>query len=111
MDQARARVEAAKTQLTEAKAEVDQAKAEIDRAQAALGKTELDVKRDSPLVSDGTVSQQELDDAVQANLVNKASVAAAQGRFERARAQVATAEANVNVAQSALQGASRILLF
>jgi multidrug efflux pump subunit AcrA (membrane-fusion protein) len=63
VDQARAKVEAAKTQLTEAKAEVDQAKAEIDRAQAALGKTELDVKRYSPLVADGTVSQQELDDA------------------------------------------------
>ena len=111
VDQARARVEAAKTQLTEAKAEVDQAMAEIDRAQAALGKTELDVKRDSPLVSDGTVSQQELDDAVQANLVNKASVAAARGRYERTRAQVATAEANVNVAQSALQGAELNLGF
>jgi membrane fusion protein, multidrug efflux system len=111
VDQARARVEAAKTQLTEAKAEVDQAKAEIDRAQAALGKTELDVKRDSPLVSDGTVSQQELDDAVQANLVNKASVAAAQGRYERARAQVATAEANVDVARSALRGAELNLGF
>jgi len=97
VDQARAKVEAAKTQLTEANAEVDQAKAEIDRAQAALGKTELDVKRYSPLVSDGTVSQQELDDAVQANLANKASVAAAQGRYARAKAQVATAGAELNL--------------
>ena len=111
VDQAKARAEASKTQLTEAKAEVDQAKAEIDRAQAALGKTELDVKRYSPLVSDGTVSQQELDDAVQANLANKASVAAAQGRYERAKAQVATAEANVAVAQSVLQGAQLNLGF
>jgi len=111
VDQAKARVEAAKTELTEANAEVDQAKAEIDRAQATLGKTELDVKRYSPLVSDGTVSQQELDDAVQANIANKASVAAAQGRYERAKAQVATAEANVNVAQSVLQGADLNLGF
>ncbi|HXJ44439.1 MAG TPA: efflux RND transporter periplasmic adaptor subunit [Bryobacteraceae bacterium] len=111
VDQARARVEAAKTQLTEAKAETNEVKAEIDRARAALGKTELDVKRESPLVSDGTVSQQELDDAIQANLVNKASVAAAQGRYERAMAQVGTAEANVNVAQSALQGAELNLGF
>ncbi len=111
VDQASARVEAAKTQLIEAKAEVDQAKAEIDRAQAALGKTDLDVKRYSPLVSDGTVSQQELDDAVQSNLANKASVAAAQGRFERAKAQVATAQANVKVAQSMLQGAELNLGF
>lgn len=111
VDQAKARVEAAKTQLTEANAAVDQAKAEIERAQAALGKTDLDVKRYSPLVSDGTVSQQELDDAVQANLANKASVAVAQGQYERAKAQVATASANVNVAQSVLQGAELNLGF
>ena len=111
VDQANARVGAAKTQLAEAKAEVDQAKAEIERAQAALGKTELDVKRYSPLVSDGTVSQQELDDAVQANLANKASVAGALGRYERANAQVATAEVDVTVAQSVLEGAELNLGF
>jgi membrane fusion protein (multidrug efflux system) len=111
VDQARAKVEAAKTQLTEANAEVEQAKAEIDRAQAALGKTELDVRRYSPLVSDGTVSQQELDDAVQSNLANKASVAGAQGRYARAKAQVATAGADVDVAQSALQSAELNLDF
>jgi RND family efflux transporter MFP subunit len=111
VDQARAKVEAAKTQLTEANAEVDEAKAEIDRAQAALGKTELDVKRYSPLVSDGTVSEQELDDAVQSNLANKASVAAAQGRYARAKAQVAAAGADVDVAQSALQSAELNLGF
>lgn len=105
VDQAKARVDAAQTQLTEANAEVDQAKAEIDRAEASLGKTELDVKRYSPLVSDGTVSQQELDDAVQSNLANKASVAGAEGRYARAKAQVATAQANVEVARSVLQGA------
>jgi multidrug resistance efflux pump len=74
-DQAKARVEAARTQLAEANAEAEQARAEIDRAQAALGKSELDVKRYSPLVSDGTVSQQEVDDAVQTNFANKAAVA------------------------------------
>jgi membrane fusion protein (multidrug efflux system) len=111
VDQARARVEVAKTRLDEAKAEVDQARAEIDRAQAARGKTELDVKRYAPLVSDGTVSQQELDDAVQANLANKASVEGAQGRYARAKAQVASAEADVNVAQGALQEAQLNLGF
>ncbi len=111
VDQARARVEAARAQLTVATAQVDQAKAEIDRAQAALGKTELDVKRYSPLVSDGTVSQQELDDAVQANLANKAAVAAAEGHHESAKAQVATAQANVEVAQMAREGADLNLGF
>jgi RND family efflux transporter MFP subunit len=111
VDQAQARVDAAKTRLAEAWAEVEQAKAEIDRAQAALGKSALDVKRYSPLVSDGTVSQQELDDAVQANLGNKAAVAAAEGRHKRARSQVATTEADIRVAESALQSAELNLGF
>ena len=111
VDQAKARVDAAKTQLEQARAQVEQAKAEIDRAQANFGKSELDVKRYSPLVSDGTVSQQELDDAVQANLANKASVAAAQGQYKRAQTQVATADADVNVARSALQVAELNLGF
>jgi membrane fusion protein (multidrug efflux system) len=111
VDQAKARVEAAKAQLKEAEAEVKQAKAEVERAQAMLGKTQLDVKRYAPLVSDGTVSQQEYDDAVQANLSNQASVAAAQGRQERAVAQVATATANVEVATRALDSANLNLGF
>lgn len=111
VDQAKARVDAAKTQLEQARAQVEQTKAEIDRAQANLGKSELDVHRYSPLVSDGTVSQQELDDAVQANLANKATVAAAQGQYKRAQTQVATAGADVNVARSALQVAELNLGF
>jgi membrane fusion protein (multidrug efflux system) len=69
------------------------------------------VKRYSPLVTDGTVNQQELDDAVQSNLANKASVAAAQGRYARAKAEVAAAGADVDAAQSALQSAELNLGF
>jgi RND family efflux transporter MFP subunit len=110
-DQAKARVDVAKTQLAEARAAVEQAKADIDRAQAALGKSELDVKRYSPLVSDGTVSEQELDDAIQADLANKAAVASAEGHHQQTQAQVATAEANIRVTESALQGAELNLGF
>ena len=46
-------------------------------AQAQLGKTELDVKRFTPLAKTNAISQEELDDAVQANLAAKASVEAA----------------------------------
>lgn len=109
--QAKAKVAAAKALLSEAEAEVRRTQAEVERARAALGKTELDVKRYSPLVADGTVSQQELDDAVQANLANTAAVAAAQGRAEQAKAQVETARANVEVARSALDGAELNLGF
>lgn len=111
VDQAKAKVEAAKALLSEAEADVRRTQAEVERARAALGKTELDVKRYSPLVADGTVSQQELDDAVQANLANTAAVAAAQGRAEQAKAQVATASANVEVARQALAAAELNLGF
>ena len=58
-------------------AALDQAKAQLDVAQAQLGKTELDVQRLTPLVKHNAISQEELDDAVQANLAAKASVEAA----------------------------------
>ena len=50
--------------------------AALDQAQARLGKTELDVKRLTPLAREEAVSRQELDDAVQANLANKAAAEA-----------------------------------
>jgi membrane fusion protein (multidrug efflux system) len=106
VDQANAQVEVAKAQFTQAVADVAAAKAEIDRAEAAQLKTELDVKRYSPLAKDGTVSQQELDDAVQNNLANIATVASAKGKYDRSKATVTAAEAQIGVARSSLQAAS-----
>jgi membrane fusion protein (multidrug efflux system) len=97
--------------LTQAKADVDAAKAEIDRAEAAQLETELDVKRYSPLAKDGTVSQQELDDAVQSNLANLASVASAKGKYDHSKGAVTAAEAQIGVARSSLQGAELNLGF
>jgi membrane fusion protein (multidrug efflux system) len=65
-------------------AALDQAKGELEKARAQLGKTELDVKRDTPLARSGAISQKELDDSVQANLAAKASVAAARATVEQA---------------------------
>jgi membrane fusion protein (multidrug efflux system) len=70
-------------------AALDQAKGQQQQAEAALGKTQIDVKRLTPLAKDQVVSQQELDNAVQANLGNEAAVAAA-------KAQVAQAELNLS---------------
>jgi RND family efflux transporter MFP subunit len=53
-------------------------KAALDQAEAKLGKSELDVKRYTPLAKTQAISQQELDDAIQANLANQAAVDAAQ---------------------------------
>jgi membrane fusion protein (multidrug efflux system) len=55
-------------------AALDQAKGNLARAEAQLGKTELDVKRYTPLAKEQAISQQELDDAIQANLAAKADV-------------------------------------
>jgi RND family efflux transporter MFP subunit len=52
--------------------------AALDQAKAKLGKTELDVKRYTPLAKTQAISQQELDDAIQANIAAKAEVDAAQ---------------------------------
>jgi membrane fusion protein, multidrug efflux system len=111
VDQANAQLNVANAGLTQAKADVDAAKAEIDRAEAAQLKTELDVKRYSPLAKDGTVSQQELDDAVQSNLANIASVAGAKGKYDRSKAGVIAAEAQIGVARSSLHSAQLNLDF
>ena len=58
-------------------AALDQANAQLDVAKAQLEKTDLDVKRLAPLRQQNAVSQEELDDAKQANLAAKAAVAAA----------------------------------
>ena len=111
VDQANAQFNVATAQLTQAKADVEAAKAEIDRAEAAQVKSQLDVKRYSPLVKDGTVSQQEMDDAVQSNLANEASVVAAKGKYDHSLAAVKAAEAQIEVARSSLQGAQLNLGF
>ena len=67
------------------KAAFDQAVAQLAIAKARLGKTELDVKRYTPLAKESAISQQELDDAVQANLAAKAGVQSAQAAVEQAQ--------------------------
>ncbi len=63
----------------------DQAKGQLAQAEARLGKTELDVKRYAPLVKERAISQEEYDDAVQANLEAKAAVLSAQAQVEQAQ--------------------------
>ncbi len=67
------------------KAALDQATAQLAMAKARLGKTELDVKRYTPLAREKAISQQELDDAVQANLAAKGGVQSAEAAVEQAR--------------------------
>jgi membrane fusion protein (multidrug efflux system) len=64
---------------------LDQATAKLAQDEAAFGKTELDVKRYTPLAKDQAISQEELDDAVQSNLMAKAAIAADKAAIENAQ--------------------------
>ena len=81
--------------LDQAKGDLEQAKASLAVAQARLGKTEIDVTRYTPLAKDNAISQQELDDAVQANLAAKAQVQGAQAAIDGAQAAVEKAQLNL----------------
>ena len=64
---------------------LDQAQGVLAQAEARLGKTKLDVKRYGPLVKDKAISQEEYDDAVQADLEAQAAVVAAKAQVEQAQ--------------------------
>ena len=63
---------------------VDQAKAQVAQAEAQLGKTELDVQRDTPLAKEKAIAQSQLDNDIQANLAAKATVQADRAALEQA---------------------------
>ena len=119
LSQAHAQVSASQAQVEQALATVVQGEAQVKRAEATQRQTELDVGRYTPLAQRGSVSQQELDNAVQNNLANQAGVAAAsaavlnaqasvsqaRAALEKARADVKTQEANIAAARAALADA------
>src|SRR5881296_2938745 len=119
LSQAKAQVSASQAQVEQAVAKVVQDEAQTRRAEADQRRTELDVGRYTPLAQRGSVSQQELDNAVQNNLANIAAVAAARASvqnsqasvsqaraaLERAQADVKTQEANIAAARATLADA------
>jgi membrane fusion protein (multidrug efflux system) len=66
-------------------AALEQAKGALAQADARLGKTELDVKRYRPLVKDKAISQEEYDNAIQANIEAKAAVDSANALVDQAQ--------------------------
>src|SRR5215510_11744284 len=119
LSQAKAQVTASRAQVEQAEAKVVQDQAQVKAAEATQRRTELDVGRYTPLAQRGSVSQQELDNAVQNNLANLATVAASRAAvqnsqasvlqtraaLERAQADVKTQEANIAAARAALADA------
>jgi membrane fusion protein (multidrug efflux system) len=119
LSQAHAQVTASQAQVEQALAKVVQDEAQVKRAEATQRQTELDVARYTPLAQRGSVSQQELDNAVQNNLANlaataasraavlnsQASVSQARAALEKSQADVKTQEANIAAARAALADA------
>jgi membrane fusion protein (multidrug efflux system) len=64
---------------------LDQALAKLAQDKAQAGKTEQDVKRYTPLAQEQAISQEQLDDAVQANLAAEALVKADEAAVENAQ--------------------------
>jgi membrane fusion protein (multidrug efflux system) len=119
LSQAKAQVSASQAQLEQAIAKVASDDAQLQKTEADQRRTQLDVNRYTPLAQRGSVSQQELDNAVQNNLANIATVAAARATVqnsqagvsqaraavERAHADVKTQEANIAAARAAVADA------
>lgn len=84
---------------------LDQAQAKLAQDDAQLHKTELDVKRYTPLAKDQAISQEDLDNAIQANLAAKAQVNAD-------RAAITNAELNLSFTKitSPIRGLAGIAL-
>jgi RND family efflux transporter MFP subunit len=65
-------------------ATLDRAKGELGQAEAKLGKSTLDVNRDTPLVAQKAVPKEQLDTEIQAKLAAEAEVESAKAAVERA---------------------------
>ncbi len=92
-------------QLAQANSQLLQSQAQRTQAEANQGKTQLDVDRYTPLAKEKAITDQELDNAVQANLVAKAQVKAADAGVETAKAAIVAAKAGVEAAKAAVQAA------
>jgi RND family efflux transporter MFP subunit len=82
--------------LDQAKAQLAQAKAQLVNAEANQRKSQLDVERYTPLAKEQAATQQDLDNAVQTNLANQASVETSKAQIQAAEAAVETAQINLN---------------
>jgi len=66
------------------RAALEQARGDVGRAEAMLGKANLDVERFTPLVAEGAVSRQELDNAIQLQRSAQAQLQMARAAREKA---------------------------
>jgi membrane fusion protein (multidrug efflux system) len=97
---AEGQVQQAVTQLDQALAQLGQANSQLTQAEANQRKTQLDVNKYGPLLEKKAVTQQDFDNADQANEAAKAQVDVARSQIKAATAAVGTAKATIIAANA-----------
>ena len=117
LEQSQAQLGQARSQLAQNLSEVEQAKAQVrqvesDLAKAAANqvKTQLEVERYTPLLARGAISQQLLDNTIQNNLANEATVLAERANLDKARANVERTQAGVDKARADVAAAEAAIV-
>lgn len=105
LEQANSHVKEAEAQVAQANSQLLQMQAQLAQTQANQVKAQLDVNKYGPLLEQKAVTQQDYDNASQANVVAKAQVRAAEASIETARAQIRAANAQVGTAKAAVTAA------
>src|SRR5258708_3759022 len=102
LEQANSQVTQAEAQVGQANSQLMEAPAQFAQTQANQVKTQLDVNKYAPLAEQKAVTQQDYDNAVQANVVSKAQVEAAKAGIETARARLRAANAQIGAAKATI---------
>jgi membrane fusion protein (multidrug efflux system) len=111
LNQAQGRLAEAEGQLAQANGQQLQAQAQLAQSRADQGKAQLDVNRLTPLAKEKAVTEQELDNATQANLAANAKVEASQAGVETAKAAIVAAKATIESAKAGMATAQLNLGF
>jgi membrane fusion protein (multidrug efflux system) len=82
--------------LNQAEAQLAQAKAQLVNAEANQRKSQLDVEKYTPLAKAQAATQQDLDNAIQTNFANQATVETSKAQIQATEAAVETAQINLN---------------
>jgi multidrug resistance efflux pump len=106
---AEGQVQQAVTQLDQALAQLAQANSQLMQAEANQRKTQLDVNKYGPLLGQKAVTQQDFDNADQANDAAKAQVDVTKSQIKAAAAAVGTAKTAIISAKAQVQSSQAMV--
>ena len=111
LDQARGDLARSQAQLAQADSQLLQAQAQLAQSEANQVKTQIDEDRYTPLAKQKAVTEQDMTNAVQANIAAKAQVKASNAGVETAKAAIVAAKATVAAVEAAVKTAELNLSF